>query len=405
MLTQNKISTFDHPPKLTGPSLHDNPILAKKISLNYHRNKKQDQTQLIDEAVQNFNFDQCRGEYWNPENYSLLYGTPIWNESTQSQKIILNQLYWVAYYSQIISAEIATILYNQTSAAGLYSLKDFRQVCDMLDLETSQERAHINAFYQVSSKVEQELFGERIFSYEMRPYYVETMIFNHSHAISKFWKKIQLQFYTMLSSSNAFIACQYFTVRGLRTLKGKIIQQQLSQYYLDHPQKEKAPIPSQISYFHYMDESYHFSSSHLIGSEIIELLPKPSTFEKNVANMGIRGTLKDHSYFNVTLNGIFWYEPAIFSSIFKVLTSRHFGLSKSDAIEMMKRSYCQDNDGVQAAYKTHHEAQESYKNYLANLEYVDQSNKEIKLMKRFSPQQYLTLNQRKMKNFEGHYAL
>ncbi|MFH7029315.1 MAG: hypothetical protein ACHBN1_28960 [Heteroscytonema crispum UTEX LB 1556] len=41
----------------------------------------------------------------------------------------------MAYYSQIISAEIATIFFNQISAAGLYAPEDFRLVCDTLDLE------------------------------------------------------------------------------------------------------------------------------------------------------------------------------------------------------------------------------------------------------------------------------
>ena len=42
----------------------------------------------------------------------------------------------------------ATFL-NQVAAAGLYTLEDFRLVCDNLDLETKQERAHINAFKTV----------------------------------------------------------------------------------------------------------------------------------------------------------------------------------------------------------------------------------------------------------------
>src|SRR6185295_12039960 len=116
--------------------------------------------------------------------------------------------------AQIISAEIATILLNQTSAAGLNSYEDFRLVCDTLDLETSQERSHIAAFKRIGEAVEQDLFGERVFTYPMRTMYAQTMIYADSDAISRFWRNIQLRAFSMLSSGNAFIGCQYFTVRG-----------------------------------------------------------------------------------------------------------------------------------------------------------------------------------------------
>src|SRR5437016_9991921 len=106
-----------------------------------------------------------------------MWGTPIWDQASAQQKVILNQLYWVAYYSQIISAEIATIFFNQTAGAALYGMEDFRLVCDTLDLESSQERAHINAFQKVSKEVELAIFGERVFSYAMRGPYAETMIY------------------------------------------------------------------------------------------------------------------------------------------------------------------------------------------------------------------------------------
>ena len=149
-------------------TLVDDQKTYKRLELNFQRNRKQDHTALLDQASAAFDYAKCRDSYWNPEPFSLCYGTPIWDEASPSQRVILNQLYWVAYYSQIISAEIATIFFNQTSAAGLYALEDFRIVCDTLDLESMQERAHINAFKKVSDAVEHALFGKRIFSYAMR---------------------------------------------------------------------------------------------------------------------------------------------------------------------------------------------------------------------------------------------
>ncbi len=209
--------------------LLENQQVCRKLQINYKRNKQQDCTELLDKATTDFKYDDCKNEYWNPEEFSLLFGTPLWLESSPSQRIILNQLYWVAYYSQIISAEIATIFFNQTSAAGLYAQEDFRLICDMLDLESSQERAHINAFKTISKEVELKLFGERIFSYPMRGPYTETMVFADTNFFKTKWKKLQLQAFGLISADNTFLACQYFTVRGVRTLNGKLVQHQAQQ--------------------------------------------------------------------------------------------------------------------------------------------------------------------------------
>src|SRR5688572_30367519 len=113
--------------------MHDDKTL-QKLELNHRRNRATGSTQQIDQLAEAFDYDECKDSYWNPEQFSLLYATPLWEQSTPAQRVKLNQLYWVAYYSQIISAEIATIFFNQTSAAALYGVEDFRPVCDNLDL-------------------------------------------------------------------------------------------------------------------------------------------------------------------------------------------------------------------------------------------------------------------------------
>ncbi len=372
----------------------------KKLEINNRRNKKQDNGDELDLLANQFIFEDCKDEYWNPEEFSLLYGTPIWDQATKSQRVLLNQLYWVGYYSQIISAEIATIFLNQTAAAGLYGMEDFRIVCDTLDFESYQERAHINAFKQVSEQVEEKVFGKRIFTYPMKNFATQTMIFPDSNKLKDFWKKFQLHFFSYLSSSNAFIASQYLTVRGLRTLKGKIVQHQLSQYYMKHEDQENAPIPAKISYHHFLDESYHFNSSTIIGHDVVRSLKKPTVFEKLVTNMAIKGCQKDHSNFNICVNGIFWYEPALFKSIYDVLTSRAFGLENKEAINLMEKSFCFENAGVQYAHKTHVEARESYKQYVNELEFLNASNRDMEIMNKVTIDRYLKDNHKKFNKFK-----
>lgn len=368
----------------------------KKLEVNYRRNLKQDSTDFLDNIAADFCYQDCQDEYWNPEEFSLLYGTPLWLQSTPSQRVILNHLYWVAYYSQIISAEIATIFFNQTSAAGLYAQEDFRLVCDTLDLESNQERAHINAFKTVCERVEASLFGCRIFSYPMRSPFSETIIFANTNLLKSWWKKVQLHSFGLLSSGNTFLACQYFTVRGLRTLNGKIVQHQLSRYSQNYSDKNKVPIPAQISYYHFLDESFHFNSSTIISQDVIKSLPKPTNFEKIVANLGIRGCQQDHYNFSVAINGIFWYDPALYSAIYQVLKSPIFSMSDSEAKEMMQACFTEESEGLYRSHKTHQEAMESYKVYLESLDYIWPSNLEMSLMSSNSISKYLAVQKKSL---------
>ncbi|AFY79816.1 hypothetical protein [Oscillatoria acuminata] len=370
--------------------------IYRKLQLNYHRNQQQDQTASIDQAASTFSYFNCQNEYWNPEEFSLLYGTPLWDQSTPSQRLILNHLYWVAYYSQIISAEIATILFNQTSAAGLYAQEDFRLVCDMLDLESAQERAHINAFKTISEQVEAALFGKRIFTYPMRGPYTETMVHADTNALKTWWKQLQLRCFGMLSSGNTFLACQYFTVRGLRTLNGKLVQHKLSQYYQNHQDKENAPIPAKISYYHFLDESFHFNSSTLLSHEVVTCLKKPTPFETFVANLGLRGCQKDHAHFSVAINGIFWYDPALYSAIYELLRSPVFAMSDADAKQMMQDCFTQETAGLHRSYQTHQEARASYQVYLEKVDYAWKSNREMSIMAATSIPRYLSTQKKSL---------
>lgn len=375
-------------------TLLENQQVCRKLQINHQRNQKQDCTELLDKATAHFKYEDCKNEYWNPEEFSLLFGTPLWEEASNYQRIILNQLYWVAYYSQIISAEIATIFFNQTSAAGLYAQEDFRQICDMLDLESSQERAHINAFKTISQQVESTLFGKRIFSYPMRSPYSETMIYADTNYLKHQWKKIQLQAFGLISADNTFLACQYFTVRGVRTLNGKLVQHKLSNYYQKHQNQENAPIPAKISYYHFMDESFHFNSSTIISHDVINCIKAPTDFEKLVANLGIRGCQKDHYHFSVAVNGIFWYDAALYSSIYQILRSRIFEMSDAEAKDMIYRCFTEETEALHNSFQTHKEAMESYKVYLEPLDYLWKSNREMSLMADNSISKYLN-NQRK----------
>ncbi len=380
-------------------SLLDDQKTLRKLELNFRKNKQQDNTANMDKLAAEFCYEDCKDARWNPEIFSLLYGTTLWDNATQAQRTKLNQLYWVAYYSQIISAEIATIFFNQTSAAGLYSLEDFRIVCDTLDLESAQERAHINVFKKIAEDFEQAVFGERIFTYAMRGPFVETMIHHNSNRVKEFWRWIQLHAFTLLSSGNAFIGCQYFAVRGVRTLNGKLIQHQLSHFYSKSEDKETAAIPAKVSYYHFLDESFHFNSSTVISHDVLQCVKQPTKFESWVANQALSGSQQDHFHFSTAINGLFWYDPALYPKIYKILRSPVFQMTDQEAREMMRECFTKENEGLQLSAKSRQIAMDSYCEYLSGLEYVSRENKEMAIMRRNSVDKHVANNRRTLRKF------
>lgn len=375
----------------------------KKIEMALKKSKELDQTVNMDLAAKAFSLKECENEVWNPEAFSLMYGTYLWDQSTPVQRVKLNQLYWIAYYAQIISAEIATIFFNQVSGAALYGLQDFRVVCDTLDLESAQERAHINAFQTINEQFEIATFGERIFSYPMRGPFVKTMLYSDLNPFEEYWRQWQLKFYSMISSGNAFIGSQYFMVRGLRTLNGKIVQHQLSKYYTNHQDKENSPIPSKISYYHFIDESFHFNTSTVVAHDVMKSLPTPTAFESRIANMTLLGCQRDHFNFSTAINGIFWYDPALYPKIYKVLRSAIYGMDHKTALDVLEKSFCEESVGAEASYKTHLLSRESYKEYLCDVGYVNKQNKEMQLMSQNTLERHLKVNRQEFKNFANGF--
>ncbi len=271
-----------------------------------------------------------------------------------------------------------------------------------MDFESAQERAHINAFKEIAEKTELELFNERVFTFPMKYFASETMIYQNTNWFKEQWKKILINSYTLLSTGNAFLASQYLTIRGLRTLKGKIIQHQLSKYFINHPNQDLAPIPSKISYHHFLDESYHFNSSTIIGLELSQELRAPTKFEKIIVNKAIEGCQKDHRYFNNVVNGIFWYTPAIYHTVLKVLQGPVFSLSQKDSIILMKKSFCEENDGLSLAHKSHQITIDNYIEYVKDVDFINSKNKQMSILKKSSNLDFiLKENKKEFNKFQG----
>ncbi|NET17437.1 MAG: hypothetical protein F6K08_33760 [Okeania sp. SIO1H6] len=122
-----------------------------------------------------------------------------------------------------------------------------------------------------------------------------------------------------------------------------------------------------------------------------------------VANLGIRGCQKDHYYFSVAINGIFWYDPALYSAIYQVLTSNIFAMDSREAKEIMGACFTTESEGLYRSYNTHQEAVESYKVYIESLDYIWPSNREMSLMSSNSIDKYLAVQKRLFSKWEKNH--
>ncbi len=71
---------------------------------------------------------------------------------------------------------------------------------------------------------------------------------------------------------------------------------------------------------------YWMRKSTIISHDVISCLKPPTAFEKLVANLGLRGCQKDYYHFSAAINGIFWYDPALYTAIYQVLRSPSFSM-------------------------------------------------------------------------------
>ncbi|MBD2153045.1 hypothetical protein H6G02_00775 [Leptolyngbya sp. FACHB-16] len=132
--------------------------------INYRRNTESDFTEKIEELDRTFKYESNQDYWWSEPELSLLYGTPLYDEASPSQRKALNHLYWATQYNQTAATEANAILYNQVTAGVFSTVGGYGVLCDELDLETAQERHHIHAFHSIGYKTKKALLGQSGFN-------------------------------------------------------------------------------------------------------------------------------------------------------------------------------------------------------------------------------------------------
>jgi hypothetical protein len=405
---------------------------SKITEINYRRNVESDYTERMTELDRAFDYERDRHHYWGEPELSLLYGTPLYEQATPDQKLALNHLYWATQYNQTAATEANTVLYNQVTTGVFAAIGGYGTLCQELDLETDQERHHIHAFHTVGYRTKKALLGSAFtasiagkkvgiksqslfkFDWQSSPLsafqdtalrFVTHQVFLKQQAYySQYLQQIEakgegipaqttglvgqlgprpvLKLFTQNCGSSPFLASVFYVARFMANMLLKNYEYGYVQSYRDlERQGQYIPAPVAISHFHLLDEAFHTTTSQLIAQELYKDFPKPSAYERFVANLTIYQAQRIAlSGLSAGLPGIFRSDDAFILSYYKLLRSPIFSLSETEALHWLERSLCEEHQGFYVNQKYHDRLLDNLQRMFADIDYLWATNREMRVM-------------------------
>jgi hypothetical protein len=352
----------------------------KLIEVNYKRNIASDYTDQMDKLQQSFDYQSNSQHYWVRPEFSLMYGSPVYEAASQSQKLALNHLYWICFYNYSIGGEVATMIFNQLTCGAFYHLGGYETLCRELDVETSQERSHVEAFRKIGRETELALMGEIVFERPI-PSYMDSALVHPQQGKRLPLRRLLPSIYYQSMSASPFVASQYYTVRGLRNIQLKVKEYQHSQFCQELEQQSAfVPAPTAVSHYHYLDEAFHTATSQLISHDLYKDFKAPSTYDQGVANIGVLGVQRTVRHLSAAVPGIFSDDVMYMPLLYKVLQTPLFNLSATEALTALEQCFCQEHEGFHVAQRYHQRALSDNLKYLEGLDYLWPINRELKIM-------------------------
>ncbi len=402
------------------------------IEKTYQSNADSDYTEKIAELGKNFDYSSNSDRYWGEPELSTFYGTPLYEEASESQKLALNHLYWVGQYNHTANSEANTMLYNQITEGVFAHFGDYKTLCQELEFETSQERHHIKTFQKIGYKTKIALLGKSSLGNPLSqkshklgkfkdPVWIKS--FNSSleaakEATFRFVSRLMLgsktnfysrylqeqdnrsipttsgglaeltgsptafKFFTLNWGSSPFLASQYYAVRMIANMSLKTYEHQYFKLFKKLEKTEASiPAPTAVSYYHLLDESFHTTMSQVIAQELYRDFAQPTAYEKFVANLTIylaqKGVLGGLSG---GLPAVFRDDADFFLSFYRLLQSPLFEMSSKDALHWMEQCLCREHEGFHLNLKYHQRLLGEFCRFFARLDYLWAVNREMRIM-------------------------
>jgi hypothetical protein len=403
---------------------------SQLIAKTYQSNIESDYTEKIEELGKNFDYRSNRDRYWGDPELSTFYGTPLYAEASESQKLALNHLYWVGQYNHTANSEANTMLYNQITEGVFAHFGDYQTLCQELSFETDQERYHIKTFQKIGYKTKIALLGksglgnplaEKSVSLLKDPAWRKSlntsteaareatfrlvtrmMLGGKTKSYSRYLQErddqsiptttgglaeltgssTAFKFFTLNWGSSPFLASQYYAVRMIANMSLKTYEHQYFKHFKKlHKIGEFVPAPTAVSYYHLLDESFHTTMSQVIARELYRDFAKPTAYEKFVANLTIylaqRGVLGGLSG---GLPAVFRDDAPFLISFYRLLQSPLFEMSATEALQWIEKCLCYEHEGFHVNLKYHQRLLDEFRRFFEPLDYLWSVNREMQLM-------------------------
>ncbi|MEM8673190.1 MAG: hypothetical protein AAGF83_04875 [Cyanobacteria bacterium P01_G01_bin.67] len=410
----------------------------KVIEKTYQNNTDSDYTEKIEDLARNFNYSSNSKQYWGAVEFSTLYGTPLFEEASHSEKRALNHLYWVGMYNYTSASEVNTMLFNEITAGVFANIGGYETLCNELDFENSQETYHIRAFQRIGYKTKLALLGksalgnpfqkltsknrlgwlsrvetkslEKLLETEKLSTFQDSTIRNiskflysdHDKYLSQYFRKRRnqtlptttggvagtawlpsfLKFFTFSWGCSPFLAAQYYSARMIANIYLKGYEYNYHKRFRELGKQEKPiPTPTAISYYHLLDESFHTTMSQVISQEVYKDFAKPTTAEKIIANWIIysaqRGLLEGLS---AAMPSTFRDDSSYMLTTYRLLRSPLFNMSAHESLHWMEKCFCQEHEGFHTNLKHHKRLLSDFRRFFEKLDYLLPVNREMHLM-------------------------
>ena len=400
----------------------------KLIEKTYRSNIVSDYTEKIEELEKNFKYSSNSNWYWSIPEQSLLYGTPLYEEASPTQKLALNHLHWFANYNYVADTETETVTFNQVTASVFSAIGGYDTLAQELEFETTQEYSHVRAFRKIGLSTAMALMGKNVFkeickwhSYEMSlgserlatyKYYVsrlltKAMLRSQRKYYSRYLQELETKeqfigkkptsgvlgrgtapslqrfFSFNWGSGSPFLACQYYVLRMMGNMTLGNMEHFIFKYYKKLQKKgEFIPAPTAVSHYHFLDESFHKTMSQTLGKHVYKDFPAPTAYEKFIANLTI------YTVQNGTLSGLsgafthryFPDDCSLMELVYRLLQTPLFGMSAPEAIEWIERCLCHEHDGFHLAAVNHQRLLVEHRRFFEGLDYLWPVNREMRAM-------------------------
>lgn len=401
----------------------------KIVENNYRNNLNSNYTEKIKELDQNFKYRDHDQHYWSQPELSILYGTPFYEVASPAQKLALNHLFYVSQYNYAAYSEIETIDYNQITGdcfskmGGKYEL-----IAHQLEHESDQERVHIHSFFKINYQTMKALLGKQAFTNPLEKKTVQNssikeQLSNHQYSALRFLNELMLKgkqschsphleklekdnkfsstttrgffhgrgvlppalirFFALNWSSSPFLACQYYTVRYIANMLLKNQEHDIFMYFRKlKKQGEFIPVPTEIAYYHFLDEAFHTTTSLFLARDLHKNFSKPTAYEKLLINLAVYVIQKVNlsQLSGVVRNRFFGDDISGMVDIYKLLRSSLFAMSHQEAMKWVEKCFCTEHEGFHQSAKSYHRLHSETCQLCEKLEYLWPVNREMSLM-------------------------